>query len=65
METLTEALDNYDDMLDELHPELFGLQPSRILREVDPIQYRCGFWDYVDSCDVDSDTLTGDDSRLD
>jgi hypothetical protein len=62
--TLTYALDRYDDMLNECYPELFGLQPSRILREVDPIQYRCGFYDWLDGEDIDSDTLTGEDSRL-
>ena len=39
----------YDDMLDELYPELFGLLPSRILKECDPIQYNCGFSDWEDS----------------
>ncbi len=61
IETKQEELDNfkdnwdfteqYDNMLDGCYPELFGLLPSRILEECDPIQYRCGYSDYVDSID--------------
>lgn len=29
--------------------------PSRILQEMDPIAYRCGLADYVDSCEKDDD----------
>lgn len=49
--------DNYEDdycaMLDETNPELFNLQPSRILKECDPIAYRCGLIDYVDTVDLE------------
>ena len=45
--------EEYDNMLDECNDELFGLAPSRILKEVDPIQYRCGYTDYVDSLQSD------------
>jgi len=38
--------DDYDDMLDEVHGEFMGYSASRILKEVDPIAYRCGFSDY-------------------
>ena len=43
----------YDALLDECHVELFGLAPSRILKEVDPIQYNCGYTDFVDSLQRD------------
>ena len=41
----------YDDMLDECYPEMFGLRPSYILKELDPIQYNCGFTDWLDASD--------------
>ena len=44
-----EALELYDQMLDECYPEVFGLLPSRILSECDPIQYNCGFSDWLDA----------------
>ncbi len=54
----------YDDMLDECYEGIFGLLPSRILSECDPIQYRCGMSDYLDSLDVEDDedyqALTGE-----
>lgn len=31
------------------------LDPSRILQEMDPIAYRCGLADYVDSCEKEDD----------
>ena len=38
--------DDYDDMLDEVHGEFMGYSASWILKEVDPISYRCGFSDF-------------------
>lgn len=49
-------LDGYDEMLDsEGDVSVAGLmfEPSRILKELDPIAYRCGFIDYVDSVSDD------------
>ena len=46
VETMTE--DAYDEMLDEAGPvTVCGMEfyPSRILEELDPIAYRCGFSD--------------------
>lgn len=37
---------DYDDMLDEVHGEFMGYSASRILAEIDPIAYRCGFDDF-------------------
>lgn len=44
----------YDDMLDECYSfkqvggPFANMLPSRVLREVDPIAYRCGFNDWAD-----------------
>ena len=46
-----EAEQMFNDMLDECYPELFGLLPSRILKECDPIQYNCAFTDWLDASD--------------
>lgn len=48
--------DSYCDMLDECYPEVFGISPSRILRECDPIAYSCGLSDYVDGLDLQFET---------
>lgn len=52
--------DQFDDMLDESIPEIkigcFRYSPSHVLKNVDPVAYRCGLIDFVDSLDVeDSD----------
>lgn len=47
--------DSYDDMLNDCYPELFNMLPSRILSECDPIAYRCGMSDYLDSLEVSDD----------
>jgi hypothetical protein len=42
-------LNSYNEMLDESGPVKIGrleFYPSRILRECDPIAYRCGLNDY-------------------
>lgn len=49
---------DYDDVLDEGGAVAVGgceFFPSRILRELDPIAYRCGLNDYVDSIDLSDD----------
>lgn len=42
----------YDEMLDEVNGDFMGYSASRILEEVDPIAYRCGFSDFVGCYDV-------------
>jgi hypothetical protein len=43
----------YDEMIDECTPmvKVGNLEylPSRVLKELDPIAYRCGLNDYLDS----------------
>ena len=51
----SDALEQYDAMLDECYPEVFGLLPSRILKECDPIQYNCGFTDWLDAMELTTD----------
>lgn len=50
---------NYDDMLDEVYPDLtvagMGMSTSRVLKEVDPIAYRVGFSDWCDAEQITTD----------
>jgi hypothetical protein len=43
----------YRDMLDESGPEVhvagLSFMPSRVVEELDPVAFRCGVCDYVDS----------------
>ena len=45
-----ECHEQYDQMLDECHPEnsINGHGYADLLRQNDPIAYRCGFADYMD-----------------
>ena len=51
-----EAYELYDDMLNDCYPMVkFGYLeylPSQVLKEVDPIAYRCGFHDFLDSAEL-------------
>lgn len=39
----------YDQMLDEVYPPFMDMyDASRVLKEVDPIAYRCGMNDWLD-----------------
>lgn len=52
-------IDEYDSLLDESGPvTVAGLEyyPSHILGELDPIAYRCGLNDYIDSTYSAEDT---------
>lgn len=63
MDTVQEALDAYDEALDEAYPDLtiagMEYQTSRVLKEVDPTAYRVGFSDWTDAEGIDTDSLTG------
>lgn len=52
------AESQYDDMLDECYDMVnignLSYYPSKVLEAVDPIAYRCGYNDYVDSIDLDA-----------
>ena len=55
--TDTELDSQYADWIDEIHDFVIvagiTFQPSRILRELDPTAYRCGFNDYLDAEELD------------
>ena len=68
--TEAEALEMYEEMLDDCEGlvELCGMtySASYVLREVDPVAYRCGFNDYVDSLTDDDIFVEGlTDSEMD
>ena len=58
-----QAAEMYDEMLDDCEGpvELCGMtySASHVLREVDPVAYRCGFNDYVDSLTDDDIFVEG------
>lgn len=64
MNTWMEAEEAYDDLLDEITGPVMvgGLEfvASRVLREMDPIAYRVGLHDFIDSEGIDSDDLEGE-----
>lgn len=49
----------FDDYLDEIYPPyiIAGCEyiPSEILKEVDPVNYRCAFNDWCDSENIEVD----------
>ena len=58
-----QAAEMYDEMLDDCEGpvELCGMtySASQVLRVVDPVAYRCGFNDYVDSLTEDDVFVEG------
>jgi|TARA_Y100000361_G_scaffold74050_1_gene65550 hypothetical protein len=57
---MEQAEEMYDDMIDEIYGEVkvgVTFNASRVLKELDPIAYRCGFNDYMDSLFEDGYTL--------
>ena len=58
--TMSEAIEAYDEMLDETHGDFMGMSASRILRECDPIAYRVGLLDWADAEGFDPDELEDD-----
>ena len=56
--TESQAEQIYDDMLDELYSIKIGsidFRGSNILKQLDPIAYRCGFTEYLDYLAEDYD----------
>jgi len=51
--TKSQLIEMYNEILNELHEPMFGISPSAILEECDPIQYNCGLNDYYDSLTYD------------
>ena len=48
-----EVIKQYDDFLDDIYPEIvlgeLRFMPSTIIKELDPIAYRTGMSDFMDS----------------
>lgn len=48
-----DLVDQYDEMLDDVYGTVkvagMVLETSRVLSECDPVAYRCGMHDYLDS----------------
>lgn len=63
MRTWDEAIEAWDYLLNESSGSLvvYGLEfdASRVLKKLDPIAYRCGLLDFIDSMGIDSDDLEG------
>ena len=58
----SDAVERYEDILDSEGPlTLAGMSYARsyVLREVDPVAYRCGFNDFVDSLSEDGIFVEG------
>lgn len=64
MTTWDEAVEQFDEFLDEITGEvvILGMTflPSRILKETDPIAYRESLFNYIDGEGIDSDDLEGE-----
>jgi len=57
---MNDYIEQYNEVLDEAGDIIIGnltFSPSRVLKEMDPIAYDTGFYDYLDSIGVDSDTI--------
>lgn len=62
------AHSEFDEALDESGPVMVaGMEflPSRILAEVDPIAYRCGFSDWCDAENITTDESEADEDEDD
>lgn len=66
--TIDDAYMMYDNMLDEFCDTVrigsLTYAPSDVLRKTDPIAYRCGFLDYMDSEGYE-ETESGEFARMD
>lgn len=61
---MSELLESYREFLDECYTSMdiggITFDASRVLEELDPIAFRCGYLDFADSLDVDVDSLEDD-----
>ena len=53
-------VEQYDEMLDEVHGDFLGMNASYILKKMDPTAYRCGLLDYLDGLDQDEEKMNND-----
>lgn len=63
-ETISETVDAYDDFINETHETvtLLGVEyyASELLKDADPIAYKCGWIDWCDAEGIDTDNLEDD-----
>ena len=59
-----ELVQMYDEMLDDCYGTVsvagMEYETSRLLKEVDPIAYKCGFTDFMHSMQEDDEEITDD-----
>ena len=59
--TMAEAEQSYDEYINETYPlvEIASMtkDPSTVLKEMSPLDYRCGFNDWADAMGIDTDDL--------
>ena len=53
-------VDQYEESLDDCHGDFLGMNASYILKEMDPVAYRCGLLDYLDGLDQDEEKMNND-----
>ena len=62
-----DALNSYDEMLDEVYEDIqiagSSYGTSYALKEIDPIAYRVGFLDWLDSEELTTDESEADDDE--
>lgn len=64
MTKMSELVEMYRECLNDSYPEVTiagcTFDPARILEELDPIAFRCGYLDYADSLEIVLDELEDD-----
>lgn len=62
--TISESVDAYDAFIREVSGDVdilgVNYDPATILNAIDPIAYKCGWIDYMDSLGIDTDELEDD-----
>lgn len=61
--TISESVSAYDEMLNDVYGSVnvcYEYDASRVLNAVDPIAYKTGWIDYMDSLGIDTDELEDD-----
>ena len=64
IQTMSQLADAFEEQVNELHDDIvicgMTFLAGRVLREVDPIAFRCGYLEYADAEGIDTDDLTDD-----
>ena len=53
-------VEQYEEMLDEVHGDFLGMNASHILKKMAPCYYRCALLDYLDGLDQDEEKMNND-----